>query len=79
MASQSRPLPEVLAEFRQTFQRVVERVAALPVEDLISPTRFGWLKGQAHWKLVAGESDEHYAQHWNEREAWVEKVKADRA
>src|SRR5260370_39200685 len=40
--NKSRPLDEVLTDFRSTHQQIIEIVQAMPEDDLISPHRFAW-------------------------------------
>jgi len=59
----SRPLAEVLTDFRTTYLQIVEIVQVLPWEDLADAHRFAWLNGTPLWRYVAGDTYEHYQEH----------------
>ena len=59
----SRPLAQVLMDFRTTYLQIVEDVQALPWEDLADSHRFVWLNGTPLWRYVAGDTYEHYQEH----------------
>jgi hypothetical protein len=61
--SKSRPLAEVLKDFRTTYLQIVEAVQALSWEDLADADRFVWLNGTPLWRYVAGDTYEHYQEH----------------
>ncbi len=59
----SRPLAEVLTDFRTTYLQIVEVVQELPWEDLADEQRFAWLNGTPLWRYIAGDTYEHYQEH----------------
>jgi len=59
----SRPLAEVLTDFRTTYLQIVEIVQALPWEDLADAHRFAWLNGTPLWRYIPGDTYEHYQEH----------------
>jgi hypothetical protein len=59
--SKDRPLTEVLATFRTSYQRVLAVVQAMTAEDLNKPIL--WLKERPIWLWVAGNTYEHYEEH----------------
>lgn len=68
-----RTLEDVLTESEQVFQQLLEAVASLSEEDLHDPSRFQhmpfeWLP----WKVIAGNSFEHYHQHIPDIRHWLE-------
>jgi hypothetical protein len=73
--NKSRPLAEVLADFHTTYRQVVEAVQALSNEDLFEPQRFSWMKGNALWELVPGNTYEHYQEHIGSIQEWFGKVR----
>jgi len=73
--NKSRPLVEVLADFHATYRQVVEAVQALSDEDLFDPQRFAWMKGNALWELVAGNTYDHYQEHIGSIQEWLGKAR----
>jgi len=59
----SRPLAEVLTDFRITYLQIEEAVQALSWEDLADAHRFTWLNDTPLWHYVAGDTYEHYQEH----------------
>ena len=75
--NKSRSLDEVLAEFRTTYQQVVEAVQAFSDEDLFEPKRFAWMKGNALWELVPGNTYGHYQEHIQSIQECLNKSRQD--
>jgi hypothetical protein len=71
--NKARPLDEVLADFRTSYQRIMEIVQTMPEDDLISPHRFAWSQGQPLWQAIAGDTYEHYQEHIAQIQAWLVK------
>ncbi len=69
--NKSRPLADVLGDFRSSYLQIVEAVQAMREEDLIDPQRFAWLSGDSLRQLVAGDTFEHYQEHQQQIEAWL--------
>jgi len=69
--NKSRPLDEVLADFLITHQQIMDIVQAMPEEDLMSPHRFDWSKGEPLWHLIAGDTFEHYQEHLAQIQEWL--------
>jgi hypothetical protein len=69
--NKSRPLDEVLTDFRTTHQQIMDIVQAIPEDDLISPNRFAWLKGEPLWQVIAGDTFEHYREHIKQIQEWL--------
>ena len=69
--NKSRPLADVLADFKNTYAQVVETVQVVSEEDLIDPNRFAWLRGDPLWELVAGNTYEHIDEHIGSIQAWL--------
>jgi len=67
----SRPLDEVLTDFRTTRQQIMDIVQAMPEEDLMSPHRFAWTKGEPLWQAIAGDTYEHYREHIAQIQEWL--------
>jgi hypothetical protein len=55
---------EVVAMWRDGFDRLIERARVLPAEVLLEPDRFGWLKGAPLVAVLEG-SLEHHREHWD--------------
>ncbi|MDP9366560.1 MAG: ClbS/DfsB family four-helix bundle protein [Chloroflexota bacterium] len=58
-ATRARPLPETLRTARATWDRLEERIAALPDEALIAPDHFPWLEGRTPRPAVARAPTAH--------------------
>jgi hypothetical protein len=69
--NKSRPLDEVLTDFRTTHQQIMDIIQAMPEDDLISSQRFVWTKGSPLWQLVAGDTYEHYQEHIGQIQKWL--------
>jgi len=69
--NKSRPLDEVLTDFRTTYLQITHKIQAMHEEDLISPHRFPWSDGAPLWHLVAGDTYEHYQEHTAQIQEWL--------
>jgi hypothetical protein len=69
--NKSRPLDEVLNDFRTTHLQIMDIVQAMPEEDLTNPQRFAWAQGRPLWQLVAGDTYEHYQEHIGQIQKWL--------
>jgi hypothetical protein len=69
--NKSRPLGEVLTDFRTTHLQIMDVVQAMLEEDLTNPQRFAWSKGKPLWHLVAGDTYEHYQEHMGQIQVWL--------
>jgi hypothetical protein len=69
--NKSRPLDEVLTDFRTTHQQIMVIIQAMREEDLISPQRFAWTEGNPLWQLIAGDTYEHYQEHRKQIQEWL--------
>ena len=69
--NKSRPLDEVLTDFRTTHQHIMDTVQAMPEEDLMSPHRFAWSQGKPLWHFIAGDTFEHYQEHLAQIQEWL--------
>jgi uncharacterized protein (TIGR03083 family) len=70
--NRNRPLPDVLAESRQVFQRLLEGVQAHSEEFLIEPQQFeGAPEPVTVWKMLRGDVYEHYGQHVPSIQSWL--------
>jgi hypothetical protein len=69
--NKSRPLDDVLTDFRTTYMQIVDEVQVLNEEDLTDPHRFTWMKGNPLWYIIAGNTYEHYQQHRGPIQEWL--------
>lgn len=68
--NKDRPLAEVMADFRLSYQRILAAVQSISEEALNAP--FPWRKnGNAAWGLIAGNTYEHYEEHGNIIRRWL--------
>jgi hypothetical protein len=70
-----RPLADILAEDRQVYAEIIERVTALSEEDLLEPERYAWADGPL-WQYVSGDTIAHYPEHAEGIRAWLGAQKA---
>ena len=71
--NKDRPLAEVMADFRLSYQRILAAVQSISEEALNAP--FPWRKnGNAAWGLIAGNTYEHYEEHGNIIRRWLGQV-----
>jgi hypothetical protein len=61
--NRDKPFAQVVAESRETFERVERAIAALPERDLLEPGRFPWLGGEALGPAVVRGTLEHHREH----------------
>ena len=71
LANRDRPLDELLAEERETYQQLLAAIEALPEDELSAPDRFAWTGGRPVWVLVAGNTCWHYPEHRESIRAWL--------
>src|SRR5438477_2844460 len=69
--NKSRPLDEVLTDFRTTHQQIMDIVQAMPEDDLMSPHRFAWSHERPLWHLISGDTFEHYQEHLAQIQEWL--------
>jgi hypothetical protein len=69
--NKNRSLDEVLQTFRISYIQLVGAVQALSEEELFDPARFAWMKGTPLWRIVSGNTYEHYQEHAEIIEAWL--------
>ena len=71
IANRPLPLDQVWRDFRASYQQCLTAVEALGEEDLFNAERFAWMKGDALWRLVEGDSFGHYDEHAPMIEKWL--------
>jgi hypothetical protein len=69
--NKSRPLNEVLIDFRTTYLQIMDIIQAMPEDDLINPQKFSWTQGRPLLDLVAGDTYEHYQEHIKQIQEWL--------
>jgi len=70
-AGRERALAEVLAESRASYEAIRSLVASMSEADLFGTERWAWSRGHAAAEFVRANTDEHYAEHAAEIEAWL--------
>jgi DinB superfamily len=69
------PLHKVLTEAQQVYAQLLDAVQALSDEDLNDPSRFRYMPTDwLPWRIVAGNSYEHYRQHTPSIRAWLNQA-----
>jgi len=72
--NRNRSLRNVLAEAQQVFLQLVELVQALDDQDLNDPSRLANMPADwSPWKIIAGNSFEHYRAHASDLRQWLDK------
>lgn len=64
-----RPLAEVLAAFRSSYQHLLADVQAMTDEELNKP--ISWLNDRPIWLWVAGNTYDHYEEHGGFIRNWL--------
>lgn len=70
--NKDRPLAEVLADFRASYQRVLAAVQAMSEESLNAPSPWS-ASGNPIWPFVAGNTYGHYEEHGGIIQRWLER------
>lgn len=68
--NKDRPLAEVLADFRASYQRILDTVQATSEEILKAPTPWSQSRNPL-WFSIVGNTFEHYAEHSNTIKNWL--------
>jgi hypothetical protein len=72
--NRGRPLSDVLAEARLVFEQLAAAAQSLSDEDLTDPLRFAGMPGDwTPWRILAGNSFEHYGQHAPSIRDWLDQ------
>jgi hypothetical protein len=75
--ARSRPVEDVVDEFRWAHHRLFEAVVACPDTALDDPNGFPEFGGRSLAAILPGQCWGHHRQHLPELEAWVERREAD--
>jgi hypothetical protein len=70
--NRERSLADVQADYKQSYQRILEGIEKLSDEDLNDPHRFSWWDGEPFWKSVAGDTYEHIDEHIGSIRDWLD-------
>lgn len=69
--SRLRSLDEVRAEFAASYRATLDAVAAMDEDEIFTVGRYAWTKKYPLLPYLRGNTDEHYAEHTAELEAWL--------
>jgi uncharacterized protein (TIGR03083 family) len=72
--ARTRPLDDVLTEFRWAHHRLVEAVEACPPEELDDPLRFPQFGGRSLAEILPSQCWNHHRQHLPELADWVRRL-----
>jgi hypothetical protein len=72
-ANYARPLDDVLADSRRTFEQLSALTERFSEEDLFTPGRYRWSPDLPLKRLIGGESYGHYDDHLPAVRAWLER------
>ncbi len=70
-ANRGRQAQDVLNEFRQVFDHLVQALELVTEQDLTAMGRFEWLQGNSLIASIGGNSFEHYQVHGEAIRAWL--------
>jgi hypothetical protein len=70
--NRDRSLNDIQAAFRRSLEQVTALVQSLSDSDLAQT--YPALNGEALWKYIAGETFEHYGDHFADARAWHDRV-----
>lgn len=73
--NKARELPDVMAEFRHNYQKILEAVALLSEDDLNNLHRYSWWDGEPFWSNIAGDTYEHIDEHIDSIRQWLARNK----
>ncbi len=65
---------DILADFRSSYQNIVALIPNMDDADLFEKQRFAWMKGNALWQLIAGDTYEHYDEHLPSIRDWLART-----
>ena len=72
-ANHARPVADVLADSRRTFEQLVALTEQCSETDLFTPGRYAWSPDLPLKRLISGESYGHYDDHLPKVRAWLER------
>ncbi len=75
LENKDRPFNRVRADLLAGHQRLVMTVEGMSEQDLTEPGRFQWWPGRPVWEPIAANSYEHYREHIELIESWLEAAK----
>jgi uncharacterized damage-inducible protein DinB len=61
--NKDRPLDAVLADFRRTFQELLQETEVAPQAALFEAGRYAWRAGEPLWYMIAGNTWWHHQEH----------------
>ncbi len=70
-ANRERPLADVLADARRSYEEVLATVGRLSDDDLRVPGTLPWTRGNSLERYVRDNADEHYREHVEQIETWI--------
>ena len=72
--NRDRPLHDVLAQARDTYDRFLTRVRSLSEEQIFKPGHFTFTEDDALYEWIAGNTFEHYEEHTASVRTWLGKL-----
>ena len=72
-ANRGRPPADVLAEARASYERASQLLESLGERDLFDGQRYAWTRGEPAWRFFDSNMGEHYREHREAIEAWLQK------
>ena|SRR5579859_3039371 len=65
-------LQEARDDYRRSYQHLSGLLQAMPEEDFAVPHRFSWWEGEPINQVIAANSFEHYQEHAEQIQAWLQ-------
>jgi hypothetical protein len=70
--NKDRPLDEVLAQAQEVHNELTDGLEASAAAFIEGPLPFDWAEGTPVWKFVEENTSEHYKEHRETLEKWIE-------
>jgi hypothetical protein len=61
--NRARELPDILKEFKKSYQRVIKTVEAIPEADMFTPGKYDWTGKSTIADYIVANTSRHYAEH----------------
>jgi hypothetical protein len=71
-ANRDRPLDDVLAESKRSFEQMVTTVEALPADEIAAPP--AWAAAITLERIIDANSAEHYREHIEQLRRWLDET-----
>ena len=66
---------DIMAEYRKSYQELIDEIGRLSQSDLDEMTKYPWTENDTLWNTLAEETYKHVAEHLKPIRAWMEVVR----